>query len=220
MHHWEPLCDSQSTTASQKSGTTVCHIYQRIIGPVFFEGSVDVIAYLHIFYSLRNSWTMSNSLKVTSSKIVQLVTCQKNPWQWSRNFSADRVICRSVATTIMQLNPSWFLFVGLLQGTDVPEQTTHNWHNERGHYTLNQMRSQHNTEITTNNMQHQIQMCLAEDGVHFQHTMYCQFVPRKTRYVSNQQYHDMHHINIITSCSLVRDLQLSVWVSFYMNHPV
>ena len=38
----------------------------------FLWGTLHTITYFHIFLSLENSWTMSNSLKVTSSKMAQL----------------------------------------------------------------------------------------------------------------------------------------------------
>jgi len=68
---------------------------------------------------------------------------------------------------------------------------------------------------TTNNMQCQIQMHMVEDSGHFWHMKWCQFRPYETRYVSYQSYHAMRCINLITSCSPIHDLQLSVWVSFY-----
>jgi hypothetical protein len=67
----------------------------KIIGPVFFQGIVDTDEYLFIYHSLWNSWTVYDSLEVTSSWIVLHATSQDNPLQLSR-VSLRRAISRDL----------------------------------------------------------------------------------------------------------------------------
>jgi hypothetical protein len=118
----------------------------------------------------------------------------------TQNFSEDHVICKDLwPSQSSNLTPSDFnlwdyfkesVFRNKPRTTDTMKGST-----------IHEIRWGDNTTVSciTDNMQHQIQMCLAEDGGHFWHMMWCEFVPRETRcllsilslYAPNQHYHSL-----------------------------
>ena len=156
---------------------------------------------------------MSNSLKDTSSKMVQLITFQQHPKQWTRF---------PVTSGIKDLWPQYsynltHLDVYLLGYFKecVFQNKPHTTDTIKGKI-INAIKQSDSMTVrcTTNNIRCHIRMHLVEDSDHFWHMKRCQFLPHETRYVSYQSYHAMKCINI-AFCSQVHDLQLSVRVSLH-----
>ena len=106
-------------------------------------------------------------------------------------WSIDR---NSVATTITRLNTSWFLIVGILERCAKKKD---NWRIERGNYERNYVDWAWHYDARHSVTQRLMHICLAETGLHFQHTMCCHFLQYEARYLSYQYC----YILFIRSCS-------------------
>jgi hypothetical protein len=121
----------------------------------------------HVKHTAKMCFSCANlqgyPLKVTSSKMVQHATSrtihdEPQFLQGSSDFE------RLEATTISQLNPSSFVFMGLNDHSVTNHTQLMHWEK-----TLQMKSSWKDLRHTTNNMQCHIWMSLAQDSSHIQH---------------------------------------------------